>query len=280
LDSEIHVSKGCESSKSVAVGYIRCGLPDEWLDYYLSEECISRIPSRSTKNRWFYDQRNLIRRVVAARRLKLLRCFFDAEGTPLEPTASLPLVRREELAQLFISVRNKDASVVILDHRQRLDQNRTVQCLLCKALSELGVKVIEAKTGDDISAVRNWEARLAEATSAKLKKAERQVRTFKSLVTRLQRGSTSGRKPFGQTEEEKKAISRIKALYRILPRNKWKYRAGQVVKRRSFREIARCLNAEDFSTRTGVPWSDRMVSAILERLGLLGAKRKEPYEGS
>lgn len=273
------VSNGGQSNTDpVAVGYIRCGLPDEWEKHFLSLDF--RFPSRSTKNRWFYQQKNLIRRLAKDREFQLMRCFFDAEGTPKKLIVPLPLSRRRELAKLFNSVSDGDAGVVLIDHRRRLDRSEIVRCLLCKEFSSLGVTIIEATTGDELTTVQNWEPRLAATTKGRLDKAERQVRAFKSLATRLKAGSTAGRKPFGQTEEEKKAIRRIQSLYRTLPRDKWKHRGGHVIKRRSFREIARCLNEEQVPTRTGAPWSDRMVTAIVKRLGLLGPRPKEPYETS
>lgn len=58
-----------ETRKLTAMGYVRCGLPDDWWDSY--EKALNvrrRVLSRSTNNQWFYQQRNLIRRF--ARRLE------------------------------------------------------------------------------------------------------------------------------------------------------------------------------------------------------------------
>lgn len=176
------------------------------------------------------------------------------------------LFRRDELARLFIAASDKMCRMVIVDHRCRLDQDKLICSMVCKEFAAIGVQVFEAKTGIELTMPEFWEPQIDAASHAKYRRAERRVRSWKALVTRIRSDTTAGRKSFGQNEQEQLAISRISELHRVLPRDQWKRRRGNLVKRRSYREIARCLNEEGVPTRTGVRWSDRTVAAVLKRL--------------
>jgi hypothetical protein len=117
-----------------AFGYIRCGLPDEWLDYYVSLD--SRFPSRSAGNPWYNEQRRLIRPFVHEAGFESPKCFFEVEGTPEKPIDPIPISRRAELAKLFVEVTSRGNGVVVVDVGDRLDENHLVRALLCQFFFE------------------------------------------------------------------------------------------------------------------------------------------------
>ncbi|GEM_PF-6235209 len=249
------------------MGYIRCGLPDDWWDSYDKAWNVRhRVLSRSTNNQWFYEQRNLIRRFANKIGARLERCFFDAEDSPMEFVGPLVLFCRDELAKLFVAASQQMCDMVIVDDRCRLDNDKLICSMVCREFAAIDVPVVEAKTGAELTVSEFWEPHIAAASHAKYRTTERRLRSWKALTTRIRSDTRAGRKPFGQNDQEQLAISRIRELRRVLPRDQWKRRSGGVVKRRSYREIARCLNEEEVPTRTGVPWSDRTVAAVLKRL--------------
>jgi hypothetical protein len=252
----------------VAYGYIRCSVPDDWEEFAMS---CSGYPSRSTKNRLFNEQWRRIRAYARRKRIGLRRRFFDPEGGINQPSKPLSLPRRQRLAELFLAARSGDPPIVLVDEWCRLDENAVVCALLCEVFGRLDVLIIETQTGTHLTDRSAIETVLSKADPNQVEYAKRLVAFWKGLARRLQTKIRLGRKPFGSVGEENVAIARIRALYRVLPRHRWRRRGRMVWKRRSFREIANMLNAEGVRTRTGKAWSGSVVMGILKRL-----KLKEP----
>jgi hypothetical protein len=258
-------------NEKTAFAYVRCGLPDEWEEYYLSLE--TRYPSRSTKNRWFYDQWNCVRRFARKNGIDLRRRFFDPEGSPRKLHDPLPLPRRRQLAALYLAVQRLGVRKVLVDDRCRLDSDEAVQSLLVEAFRQAGVTIIEASTGFTLSEVLPRDEVLTTCGPDRSRTARRQVALWKAMAARLKNQSGLGRRPFGALPDEAPALARIRELYRVLPKSQWRTRKGVVQKRRSFAEIAAILNGEEVPTRTGRAWSARTVHGILDRLGLIPGRK-------
>jgi hypothetical protein len=257
---------GASVNNELVVGYIRCGVPDDWAGRFPS----SRSPSRSTKNELFNLQWNQLRAFARDNSWKLARRFFDPEGSLYDGNHELPLLKRQQLAELFVWAREQSHPVIVLvDDRKRLDPNEVLRARLLKAFDAAFIKVIETSTGQNLG-LDHAEV-LEKAKPRTLTKANRIVALWLALVARLETDLNIGRKPYGGSanEEEELGLQRLKELYRPLPRNQWRRRGDRVFKRRSFRQIASMLNEEGIPTRTGKPWADATVRGILKRLKLL-----------
>jgi hypothetical protein len=246
---------------------VRCGLSPEWGDHYLSLD--RRYPSRSEKNRWFQNQWNSIRRFARKRGLEVKRRFFDPEGTSTKSVDPLSLPRRLQLAKLFLAVQKWGVKTVIVHDRGRLDENDVIGGLLCEEFHRVGVRVLESSSGAELTDASVRKAAQSSAGPAMIRKARRQVALWKGLVARLKSKTEVGRKPFGSSEGESEALARLRELFRILPRDRWRKRGKVWLKRRSFQDIADCLNAEGVPSRTGTAWSRRTVYGILKRMRLI-----------
>lgn len=249
----------------LVVGYIRCGVPDDWAQKF-SE---GRTPSRSTKNELFNSQWNQLRAFARDNYWKLARRFFDPEGSLYDDNQELPLLRRQQLAKLFVWARTQGQPVIVLvDDRKRLEPNQVLRARLLKVFDAAFIRVIETLTGQTLG-VDHVEV-LEKAKPRSLARANRLVALWLALVARLEKDMNVGRKPYGGSanREEEFGLRRLKELYRPLPRNQWRRRGDRVFKRRSFRLIASMLNKEGVPTRTGKPWTDGAVRGILKRLKL------------
>jgi len=253
-------------TQETVVGYIRCGVPDDW-GYRFPWH---RSPSRSTKNELFNLQWNQLRAFARDHHWKLTCRFFDPEGSLYDFNQELPLIKRQQLAELFVWSRAQSHPVIVLvDDRKRLEPNEVLRARLLKAFDAAFIQVIETSTGRNLG--RDHAEVLEKAKPRTLAKANRLVALWLALVARFEKDMNVGRKPYGGSAnpEEEFGLQRLKELYRSLPRNQWRRRGDRVFKRRSFRQIASMLNEEGIPTRTGKPWTDGTVRGILKRLKLL-----------
>jgi hypothetical protein len=248
------------------VGYIRCGVPDDWAQKF-SE---GRTPSRSTKNELFNSQWNQLRAFARDNYWNLARRFFDPEGSLYDDNQDLPLFKRQQLAKLFVWARTQGQPVIVLvDDRKRLEPNEVLRARLLKEFDAAYLRVIETRTGQTLGL--DHPEVLNNAKPRTLTRANRLVALWLATVSCLEKDINVGRKPYGCPANDAEAIGlqRLKELYHSLPRNQWRKHGDQVFKRRSFRQIASMLNEEGIPTRTGKPWTDGAVRGILKRLKLL-----------
>ncbi len=132
--------------------------------------------------------------------------------------------------------------------------------LILNQLRELGVKVIAADGGTELTAGDDDPTRtLIRQVLGAVAQFEKAVIVSKLKAARVRQrratGRCEGRKPFGTRPGEADVVVRIHALRR-------KPRGGE---RLSFAAIAERLNAEGHPTRTGKPWAPETVRGILQR---------------
>lgn len=252
--------------EKTAFAYVRCGVTRNWVNKF--DELDRRVLSRGNHNELVNAQWRVVRRYARKHDLDLRRRFFDAEGTAEVLHTPLTLLGRNELIELFVEATRLGVRTVLVDSRVRLDEDDAVRACLCEALRDAGIRVIEAATGQELTADDSIEVAFR-VDHQRLKQARQLVGRWKGLVTRKRSGLNLGRKPFGASADEEQALNRIRELYRVLPQSSWRCRGRTILKRRSFREIADTLNTELVPTRTGRPWSGPVVFGILKRLGLI-----------
>jgi len=203
----------------------------------------------------FDRQRDAIAKRCKSAGIEVVREFVEAgiSGTS-------DLEDRPALSSLFAAIVANGVRVVIVERSDRFSRDLMVGEVLLAQFRDIGVTVIEAEDGRDLTAndpdnatgtlVRQILAVIAqfEKTSivAKLRKARQRAR--------VDNGRCEGRKPYGSQPGEAEALATMKALRRK--------REG---KRMSFAKIADAMNADGIPTRTGGEWRGDVVRNILAR---------------
>ena len=167
---------------------------------------------------------------------------------------------REGLTELIERIRADGVRSVLIERADRLARDLLVSEVLLAQFRDLGVRVIAADSGTDLTAADEDPTRVLirqvlgavsqfekSATVAKLRAAR--------VRKRRQLGRCEGRKPFGLRPGEEAVLARMRLLHRK-PRG---------LDRLSFGAIAAQLNAERLPTRTGTPWRAGTVRRILQR---------------
>ncbi len=203
----------------------------------------------------FTRQRDTIERFAKASGIELVGEFRD-EGV----SGTTEFADRDGFRELLARIAGNCVRTVIVERADRLARDLIVGELLLAELRKLGVKVITADCGAELTVadddptrklIRQILGAVAEfdraITVAKLAGARRRARQSK--------GRCEGRKPFGEREGEADTLRRIRELARK-PKSQ---------ERRSLAKIAAILNDEKRPTRTGKPWAAGTVRGILER---------------
>ncbi len=198
-------------------------------------------------------QERTVRDYARRHRLAVIEVFTDAgvSGTK-------ELDHREGLSALLARVRQGDVGTVLVERADRVARDLMVSEVILRRLADLGVQVIAADSGTDLTAadgdptrrlVRQLLAAVAEfdraMTVAKLRAARERVRAA--------RGRCEGLPRYGERAGERETLERALALRR-------KPRGGRPL---SFAKVAAALNAEGHRTRRGGPWSASGVRRIL-----------------
>lgn len=144
---------------------------------------------------------------------------------------------------------------VIVEKADRLARDLIVSEMLIRQFSEMGVRVIEAEGGNDLTAgTDNPTATLIRQVLAAVAQFEKSSIVAKLRVARNRRraetGRCEGQKPYGYYPGEEKVVSLIGVLHRD----------GMTT-----REIAQALDARGVRTRTGGKWSHAVVARVLSR---------------
>lgn len=205
----------------------------------------------------FARQRETIDRFARANGIELVAEFRD-EGV----SGTTEVADREGFSDLLARIAGNCVRTVIVERADRLARDLIVGELLLGQLRKLGVQVIDASCGAELTVADDDPSRklirqILGAVSefdrccvvAKLAGARRRIRQSE--------GRCEGRKPFGTREGEADTLRRIRDLARK-PK-------GQ--DRLSLANIAAKLNAEGRPTRSGKPWAAGTVRGILERQG-------------
>ena len=150
--------------------------------------------------------------------------------------------------------------VVLVERADRLARDLIVGELILNQFRELGVKVIAADSGTELTAGDDDPTRvLIQQVLGAVAQFEKAVIVSKLQAARVRKrratGRCEGRKPYGTRPGETDVVAVIHKLRR-------KPRGGE---RLSFAAIANRLNAEGHPTRTGKPWAPETVRQIVNR---------------
>jgi DNA invertase Pin-like site-specific DNA recombinase len=203
----------------------------------------------------FPRQREAVLKYAKANGLEIIGEYRD-EGV----SGTKELEHRQGLAALLDHIESNGVKIVLVERADRLARDLMVSEVILGQFRDLGVEVISADSGVDLTAGDNDPTRtLIRQVLGAVSQFEKSIIVLKLRAarerTRQKTGRCEGRKPYGFFPGEDKIIQRIKELYRK-PHGE---------KRLGFQTIAKRLNAEGILTRTGVKWSDTQVKAILTR---------------
>lgn len=175
-------------------------------------------------------------------------------------SGSRDLDDREGLGQLIERIRSNGVRLVLVERADRLARDLLVSEVLLAQFRDLGVRVVAADSGTDLTAADEDPTRvLIRQVLGAVAQFEKSVIVAKLRAARVRRrretGRCEGRKPFGEHPGEDRVLARMRQL-----RRKPRGRDGL-----SYREVAARLNAEQLPTRTGMPWRAGTVRRILTR---------------
>jgi len=205
----------------------------------------------------FDRQADTVKRYAKANGIALVGEYRD-EGV----SGTKDLDARPGLAALLDRLESNGVRIVLVERADRLARDLVVGELILQQLRELGVTVIEAEGGNDLTAgdQDNPTAVLIRQVLGAISEFDKSVIVLKLRAARERvrrdRGRCEGRKPFGDRPGESQTVERILQLRR-------KPRGGT---RLSYAKIAGQLNTENRPTRTGKPWTPGSVFAIVKRL--------------
>jgi DNA invertase Pin-like site-specific DNA recombinase len=150
--------------------------------------------------------------------------------------------------------------VVLVERADRLARDLIVGELILNQLRQLGVKVIAADGGTELTAGDDDPTRvLIRQVLGAVAQFEKSVIVAKLRAARIRKrkatGRCEGRKPFGTKPGEAETVTLIRRLRR-------KPRGGE---RMSYDRIAAKLNADGVPTRTGKAWVGGTVCGRLKR---------------
>ncbi len=203
----------------------------------------------------FPRQRDAIRRYATAHGIAVVEEYRD-EGV----SGTKDLDHREGLGDCMAYIRSNGVRLVLVERADRLARDLMVSEVLLAEFRRLGVTVIAADSGTDLTAGDDDPTRvLIRQVLGAVAQFEKSVIVAKlraaRLRTRKATGRCEGRKPFGTKPGEAETLGLIRRLRR-------KPRGGE---RLSYDAIAARLNADGVPTRTGKAWAGATVYGILKR---------------
>lgn len=198
-------------------------------------------------------QEEAIKRYAKANGLEVATIFRE-EGV------SGSVEDRPALAKLMVDLEENGHGIktVIVERLDRLARDLMVQEAIVRDLQKHGYALISTTEGADLAGddptrklIRQIFGAVAEYDKSMLVAKLRAARERKRLKT----GRCEGRKGFGETEEEKAVIRRMRALRRK--------RHGKPS--HTYQEIADILNKDGIKTKAGKEWGKAQVHRILSR---------------
>ena len=166
---------------------------------------------------------------------------------------------RPAMVELLGAIAANGVRTVIVERADRFARDLVASELLLREFKRLGVQVIEAEGGNDLSAgdESNPTAKLVRQILGAVSEFDKTsiVLKLKAARSRVRRekGRCEGRKPFGERHGEAATLDLIRTLRR-------KPKGGT---RKSFAAIADKLNLDGVKTRTGKPWHPEVVRRLL-----------------
>lgn len=208
----------------------------------------------------FPRQREAVARYARAHGVEIVGEYRD-EGV----SGTRDLDDREGLSELIERIRSNGVRLVLVERADRLARDLLISEVLLAQFRDLGVRVIAADSGTDLTAADEDPTRvLIRQVLGAVSQFEKSVIVAKLRAARLRRrratGRCEGRKPFGVRPGEEMVLARMRQLRRK-PRGR---------DRLSYAAIAAQLNAECQPTRTGAPWRAGTVRRILQRRERVG----------
>lgn len=191
------------------------------------------------------------------RQRAVIEQFADAHGITIKKvfeergvSGTREMVDRPALQEMLVALMSNPVRKVIVEKLGRLARNLTVQEAMIRDLTQGGFEIISVSEPNLCSndpsrkRIRRVFGAIAEYEKTmivlKLKAARQRIRA--------KTGRCEGRKPFGQIEEERDTIRRMKEL---------------ASKELNYTHIANTLNSEGRRTQTGSTWFPATVSRTL-----------------
>jgi DNA invertase Pin-like site-specific DNA recombinase len=170
------------------------------------------------------------------------------------------LEHRDGLGELMTRLRANGIRLVLVERADRLARDLMVSEVILNQFRELGVTVLAADSGTDLTAGDDDPTRvLIRQVLGAVAQFEKSVIVAKLRAARVRKrratGRCEGRKPFGAKPGEVETLALIRRLRR-------KPRGGA---RLSYDAIAARLNAGGVPTRTGKAWMGATVYGIVRR---------------
>ena len=164
---------------------------------------------------------------------------------------------RPGLTDLFVALKANGVRLVLVENASRLARDLMISEIILAEFRKIGVKVISADGGIDLTLgnddpsgklIRQILGAVAEWEKCAL------VQKLRASRLRIRRsgGRCEGRKPYGETSEEKAILEKI---------------FGWRKERMSFADIAEKLNADGILTRSGgaTKWHPTQIQRIIQR---------------
>lgn len=201
----------------------------------------------------FARQREAIGKYASKHGIEIVEEFRD-EGV----SGARDLEHRQGLAALIDRLESNGIQLVLVERADRLARDLMVGEIILAQFRELGVTVVEAESGTDLTVSDSDPTRkLIRQVLGAVAEFDKSVIVLKLRAARdrvrRRDGRCEGRKPYA-----KAIIDRIRQLNR-------KPRGGR---RRSYQAIADALNQERVPTRMGKPWNRGSVYTIIRREGM------------
>jgi DNA invertase Pin-like site-specific DNA recombinase len=204
----------------------------------------------------FPRQREVIKRYVAKHQMEIVQEFRD-EGV----SGTKDAFDRPGLTELFVILKANGVRMVLVERADRLARDLMVGEIILAEFRKIGVKVISAECGTDLTVEDNDPTRkLIRQVLGAVSEFEKSCIVQKLRAARVRirsnQGRCEGRKPYGVTPDERDVIARMR---------KWQKQNLTII------QIAQRLNAEGICPRTELRngkqthWHATTVQRILAR---------------
>jgi len=196
-----------------------------------------------------------------AKYAKAHKLTVDATYRDTGVSGTTELTDRDGLAELLERITANGIKTVLVERADRLARDLMVSEVILSQFRELGITVIEAEGGTDLTVADGDPTRvMIRQVLGAVSQFEKSILVMKLKASREKRRRAGircdGAKPFGDLPGEAETLEQIKLLRRK-PRGD---------RRRSFAEIAAVLNEAGLRTRYGRSWNRGTVHAICKRL--------------
>jgi DNA invertase Pin-like site-specific DNA recombinase len=204
----------------------------------------------------FPRQRDAIRAYCTAKKLELIEEHEDAGVS-----GTVPLVGREGLSKALERCGELGANILIVERADRLGRDLIVSEMAVRAFAEVGVHIITADTGEDITEAGNDPSRkLIRQVLNAVAEYERSALVAKLRAARDRKkrngGHSVGCYAFGQHPDKPDEAETLRMVSELR-------RCGRARKPPTLADVAACLNARDRQSRSGKPWTASMVRDLI-----------------